>query len=60
MVLSDGVNIIFGIFSAIFEVLLNISVFGVPLGIFIIASFILGCLMKFVFSLDSGSGGDDK
>lgn len=60
MVLSDGLNIIFSIFSGVFGVLMNVTLFGVKLGMFIVAAFVVSCIMKYVFFTDSNSGGGDK
>lgn len=60
MVLADGLNIIFSVVSSILNVLLQVNVFGVPLGVFIVGAFVVGCIMQFVFDIDSGKGGGDK
>ena len=58
MALSEGLNIIFSVVSGILNVLMQVNVFGVPLGIFVIGAFVVGCIMGFVFDVGTDKGGD--
>lgn len=60
MTLSDGLDIIFSMFSGVFNILMSVQLFGIPIGLFIISAFVVSCIMKYVFFTDSNSGGGDE
>lgn len=53
MSLSEGLNVISTALAAIVNVLMGISLFGIPLGVFFIGAFIVSVVVSFVFSVDS-------
>lgn len=53
MSLSEGLNVISTALGSIVNVLMSISLFGIPLGVFFIGAFIVSVVDSFVFSVDS-------
>lgn len=60
MTLSDGLDIIFSMFSGVFNILMSVQLFGISIGLFIISAFVVHCIMKYVFFTDSNSGGGEE
>lgn len=53
MSLSEGLNVISTALGAIVNVLMSISLFGIPLGVYFIGSFICYAVVSYIFSVDS-------
>lgn len=62
MTLSDGIAVISSVLGGIVNLLMSISLFGVPIGVFFVGAFIVSVIMQYVFSLEptSGSSKDTK
>lgn len=56
MNLSDGIAVISAVLGGIVNLLMSISLFGIPIGVFFVSAFIVSVIMQYVFSLESSSG----
>lgn len=53
MSLSDGLDVIAIPVRGLVNILMSISLFGVPLGAFFVGAFIVRMVMKYVFAVES-------